>query len=667
MRQVRLSLVVFTCILSLAVVSAALAAEVTLEDLLLQQVDLQRLAQQPEPGVTCKQFSSYDRHSVAPDQPNWFANGDAGQFLYVEDQSNRVEYVMADMEGPGAIVRLWSANPEGGGTLRIYLDDMAKPALEVSFHDLTTGKLPQFPAPFSHRLAKGANLYFPFTYQRHCKVTVSKPGLYYHVDYKTFPPGTKVEKFSLAKVDALRPVLMSVARKQADPMGNWLLHKAVRRAVQLKLAPHQRVVLGDYPGPAAIGRLKLQVDPKTPHLATLLRGTLFTIQFDDQAEPAVCAPLGDFFGSAPGLNPFQSLPNGMMANGACYSNWYMPFGKHAVLSLQNTTDWPLELKWASYLEPLTRPMDRLLYFHAKWHKQWFEAEPRFIDWPILKATGRGRFVGDMLAVMNTTPTWWGEGDEKIWVDDDTFPSFFGTGSEDYFGYAWCNTALFSSPFHNQSICTGPGNFGYTAVARYHIVDDLPFQRKFEFTLEKWDASPREYAACAYWYADGEATDFFKTPTAKDLVVRPLPQAGKIKGAIEGETLKVLRCTKGSTRVQTLNPNFSNWRHLWWTGGGPEAELELAVPVKRAGRYKVLVGVCTAPDYGIFQFYVNGKPAGKPRDLYAPSITAKKLDLGVHELAKGTMRLGLKCLGINPKATARNYMAGIDYVLLQEVK
>lgn len=36
----------------------------------------------------------------------------------------------------------------------------------------------------------------------------------------------------------------------------------------------------------------------------------------------------------------------------------------------------------------------------------------------------------------TIDWWWGEGDEKFFVDGEKFPSSFGTGSEDYIGYAW---------------------------------------------------------------------------------------------------------------------------------------------------------------------------------------------------------------------------------------
>ena len=129
--------------------------------------------------------------------------------------------------------------------------------------------------------------------------------------------------------------------------------------------------------------------------------------------------------------------------------------------------------------PLTKPIAELGRFHAKWHRDAFlPTEPeRWIDWPMLKTTGKGRFCGVMLHVYNPKGGWWGEGDEKFLVDGEKFPSTFGTGSEDYFGYAWCNPSLFQNAFHNQTY-NQRGNAGSISVNRWHIADNVPFQTSF---------------------------------------------------------------------------------------------------------------------------------------------------------------------------------------------
>jgi hypothetical protein len=130
---------------ALAARPAQAAEPVSLESLLLEMVDRGRLARLPERAFTCRQFSSYDRDTVAPDQPGWFANWDRSQFVRVEENAGRREWVLMDAEGPGAVVRFWATwhGPGGGpfsnGTLRFYLDNDPEPAIQGPMADLISG------------------------------------------------------------------------------------------------------------------------------------------------------------------------------------------------------------------------------------------------------------------------------------------------------------------------------------------------------------------------------------------------------------------------------------------------------------------------------------------------------------------------------------------------
>lgn len=654
--------------IDVAAVDALGPAPITCEMLLRQMVDMERLATVPHPEVESDQQSSYDRRSVEPGNEDWFANGDRGKFIREEQRNGRTEYVMAEMDGPGAILRLWSANPRDGGTIRIYIDDMDAPALEADFLALTSRRMPEFPAPFSGIRARGANLYFPMPYQRRCKVTVDKNRLYYHVGYCTFPAGTRVEPFSLALLPRLQNTMREVAHVLERPTAFFLTEGARRRAQEATLSPGQEAVLFELDGPAAIVRMRLKVDVPEAQLFAALREPILTIHFDDEKEPCVWAPLGDFFGSTPGINPHQSFPVGMEKNGTGYCNWYMPFGKRARVAVNNLSAHPIALRFALWEKPAEWKAGEHLYFHAKWRSEWLPAEPQFLDWPMLEATGPGRFVGVMMGVMNTHQRWWGEGDEKVWVDDDTFPSFFGTGSEDYFGYAWCNTALFNHAYHNQSIVTGPGNFGYSAVARYHILDDIPFDRRIKFDIEKWASADREYCCTSYWYSAPGASDFFEPVPVEERRVRSLPEPYQVKGALEGEKLTgMVRCTGGRTEVQVLAGDFSAGMHLWWISPPEGAVLEVPLLVQRAGPQKITLGLTKSWDYGIHQPMVNGADVGQPLDLYAPRVTPLRVELGEFEPKGGELLIGLRCVGTSPKAKPANYMAGIDYILLEPVR
>ena len=111
---------------------------VGLGTLLDEMTNLDRLASVDDPPYVTRQFSSYDRKSTDPKiqtTDNWFANRDRGQHLRTEEVNGRTEYVLMDAEGPGAIVRFWSANPDEGGNVKIYLDRQPTPALEASLQD----------------------------------------------------------------------------------------------------------------------------------------------------------------------------------------------------------------------------------------------------------------------------------------------------------------------------------------------------------------------------------------------------------------------------------------------------------------------------------------------------------------------------------------------------
>ena len=232
---------------------------------------------------------------------------------------------------------------------------------------------------------------------------------------------------------------------------------------------------------------KVKLGDRADQMAAL-RKLALRITWDGQSEPAVWCPLGDFFGTAPGVNLFKTLPMGMTEQGF-YSYWYMPFAKSAVVELVN------EMRRERTVEfEITRAAGRgrsqgLGYFHTKWHRDTVELpKDRWPDWIMLRTQGRGRFCGVMLHVWNPRGGWWGEGDEKFFVDGEKFPSTFGTGSEDYFGYAWCNPNLFQKPYHCQTMTQD--NRGHQSVARWHIVDNVPFQKSFEACIEKYYPNTR---------------------------------------------------------------------------------------------------------------------------------------------------------------------------------
>jgi hypothetical protein len=311
-----------------------------------------------------------------------------------------------------------------------------------------------------------------------------------------------------------------------------------------------------------------------------------------------------------------------------------------------------------------------MHFHAKWRAQFDVPTRPMQDWNYLKAQGQGVFAGVAFAIDNPVKDWWGEGDEKIYVDGETFPSHFGTGTEDYYGYAWCWPGLFTHAYHAQPRCDGPANYGRTSVNRFHILDRIPFTRDFKFDMElwHWNATCKvNLAVVAYWYACPGATDAFPPLRAGDAVVRPMPvyAVPRVAGALEGESLKIRRVT-GKAEPQDWE-GTSGGQHLWWHEGmKPGDTLAVGFPVPAAGKYRLLARFLRARDYGIHQLAINGRNLGEPLDFYNPDVqVSEEIDLGVFDLKAGENELSATVAGANAKAV-KSYMLGLDYLRLKPV-
>ena len=642
------------------------AGPVTTAGLLQDMTDLSRMAEFPDPPFTCRQFSSYDRKSTDPamaTEANWFANGDFGQFLRVEETAGRKEHVMMDAAGPGAVVRIWSANPDG--VLRVYLDGNPQPVIEAAMKDLLGGAFPGLPKPLAGERSRGWNLYFPIPYATRCKITCDKPGFYYHVNHRTYPAGTPVETFSAQSLAALQSPIAKVAAVLASADGPSLPDGRREEPFHIMLAPGQKEVLGIHEG-AAIARVALRVSASD--LDQALRGVLLKGAFDGNA--CIDAPLGDFFGSGPGINPLRTLPLRVAADGEMVSNWWMPFESRAEFELVNTTGQTVVLTGTT---TLCAPQwtSKSMHFHAKWRSSPGVPTRPMIDWNYLTAKGVGVFAGASFTIDNPVKDWWGEGDEKIYVDGEKLPSTFGTGTEDYFGYAWCWPGLFTHAYHSQARCDGPGNYGRTSVNRFHLLDRIPFTRDFRFDMELWHwhaNSKVNMAVTSYWYARPGATDSFTPVRAEDAVVHPMPAyvVPRVAGALEGETLRIVHVT-GTVGPQDWD-GTSGGRHLWWHAGiQPGATLAVGFPVAKAGTYRIMGRFLEARDYGIHRLAIDGRPAGDAIDFYAPTVRpGDERDLGVFVLSAGEHQLTVTAKGANDKAD-RAYLFGLDYLRLVEVE
>jgi hypothetical protein len=505
-------------------------------DLVRRLYDLERLAEPPLPGEQGGCLSSYDRRSrydaPADTYEHWDANDDGSGFIRRED-----EWIVAfEQQGPGVIWRGWSALP-GAGHVQVLIDDDPQPVVDLPFRDFFerfNAEIPplNFPA-LAPTLSRGRNRFIPIPYNRSCKIRLAPGwGAYYHFTYTSFPAGTQLPAFT-GTFDRESCLALAEADRRLTQRG-WALPRAAGDTlehVSVTVPPGATVPVHTIVGNRAISGMRVALDlPEPPGDRRVLRELALQISWDDEPAPSVWAPLGDFFGSAPGRNYYRSLPLGA-TDGGFYSHWFMPFAERAAIAITNDGDEPRTLTWSFYHRQLARPARELLRFHAKWHRDAFLdrsiQQGREIDWPLLLVEGQGRFCGIHLHVLNqwappappaddwwygrwdrkSIDWWWGEGDEKFFVDGERFPSTFGTGSEDYVGYAWAAEPpfpTFESAYACQPFVAIDGN-GHTSVSRFQICDDVPFQTGFEGYIEKYkpnkwgEGNQCQYAVVAYWY------------------------------------------------------------------------------------------------------------------------------------------------------------------------
>ena len=655
----------------------------TYSDIIAKLYDLPALAKLPKKGEKCALFSSYDRASKYDEKTDsyiqWEANCDWKGFVKQEGEA----LVLAEMNGPGVVWRMWSATV-AEGNVRIYLDGNL--AIDLPWKDYFSGNVPPFNRKgLVYNAAQGWNNYTPIPFQKSCKIVtkITKNqqenlkvaqgtyGKFFQFTYSLFPKNTKVQTFNMK--------LSAEENAALDKANEILTTKLGKNPVKYKNTKPEKVIWNIQPGKSktlkitgkrAITTLKIQI-PKHENYNDLLRQLTLSITWDNQNSPSVWSPIGDFFGTAPGINEYKSLVMGMMENKAqnsnkfeFYSYWYMPFEKNAKISIKNESDKTQKIILFVEHAPIKSSFDNLGYFHAKWHRDLSPNKKRPIDWTVLKTKGRGRFVGMMLHIWNARGGWWGEGDEKFFVDGEKFPSTFGTGSEDYFGYAWCNPKIFSAPFHSQT--TNKINRGQISVNRWHITDNIPFQKSFEADIEKYFQNSRKtlYAAVAYWYLDKSGIDPIKKTPLKDRIGYCTGlEIYNEKSAFECEKFSKIKFSNGKTNTQNLamfGNKWSNDEQLFWTDANPKDFIEFEIYNDENIEKNLFAQFTKANDYAIIQLYFNGKKVGKKIDLYSPIIDVTgKLKLGKVKFKKGKNILKIKIIGANPKAV-KSYFVGVDF-------
>ncbi|MFY9550341.1 MAG: glycoside hydrolase family 172 protein, partial [Thermoanaerobaculia bacterium] len=449
--------------------------------------------------------------------------------------------------------------------------------------------------------------------------------------------------------------------------------------------PGEEITLADLEGPGVVTHIWLTIAASEYAWPRLFRLRAY---YDGNAEPSVDAPVGDFFAVGHGFErPVKSEMVRASSDGrARNAYWPMPFAKSCRITLTNEgrrradhvyyhVDWEKR----AALPPGT------LYFHAR-YKQELPAPAAKRSYTFLDVQGRGFYAGTVLSVIQPSAGWFGEGDERFYIDGATAPSIVGTGSEDYFNDAW-GLHVVDGPYYGVTVADGTGLGSRMTAYRWHLRDPIPFNTSLRFELEHlgWtynqDGSLKSafgerddlMSSVSFWYQEGAAMGLPPVPYGSARLPQGNAQQIEVENAIGS-----MRAEKGKASL---------FKDLFWSkdvvvfaGEGPDARLEMPFDVDEAGDYELYTQVAQGSDYGIYTVLLDGKKAEAPVLEHEPGADVRPqlsfdgyayetyvgmdYQVGWPRLTKGRHTLTYVCLGKNAASTG--YVLGVDNIVLARV-
>ncbi len=616
--------VLLISILLLSIGVYAQAEEVTMQSLLREMVNREQLAEFPTIPFRTLQASSYNRASVSPNLPGWFADSDGIWCIREETNKNgETEWVLMEDDGPGAIAKIWAVcfyytmDNKEGANVKIYLDGEDEPTINCNFFAFVQGRAFVKP-PLSAETCRAGNIYLPIPYAKSCKITMDKKVFYNIINYRHYPKGTSVRTFSMDEYNKSMSLVDSVNQVLAE--GCVASPGNINKKQTIK--PGESMSINLKKG-GAISMMSIILN--SADTAQALRSTVLKATFD--GEQTIWSPVGDFFNNGPGYKAYRMWERAVEDDGKMICRWIMPYRKNAVISLENlgkedvTVDMSLETepyKWTS----------QTMYFHSTWRID--DPTPTFplFDYNLVQVDGAGTYVGDQFTVLNPAEGWWGEGDEKVYVDDDTFPSHFGTGTEDYYGWAGGIVPNpvdeFSKPFLANVRVASPNSKGYNTCTRTRVLDAIPFQKRLDFNIES-SCGKRiswfhlHYSVNSYWYAKPGAVSNRKPlpemAARKTMTLEQLEQFNDscklskytVPNAIEAETLVTYQVDNGVNQLegQKIWGNLSNDAEKTFTFDAIDKVVNVSL-TELFNKTSLKVCLTTGDKGGLFDIMVNGQ-------------------------------------------------------------
>jgi len=430
------------------------------------------------------------------------------------------------------------------------------------------------------------------------------------------------------------------------------------------IAPGATLTVAELAGPGVINHIWNTIAANERGYAKLL---VLRMYWDGEEKPSVETPIGDFFGIGHGMDvPFESLPVTVTSDGRgrnCY--WPMPFRKSARITVTNEGSKPIGafyyyVDW----QKVPRLPRKTAHFHAMYRQEFPTVMGR--NYLIADIEGRGHYVGTVQSVRQHLASWWGEGDDFFFIDGEQEPSLRGTGSEDYFCDGWGFREM-STPYYGAPLVQPYEPYNCCSVYRWHLTDPILFDKSLRVEIEHkgvtfnedgsiksgFEEREDDFATVAFWYQTEPHKPYPDMPKGYARLYYDYANALEMEASL-GEA------TATAGPISTQDGGWSGGAQLFWTPQEPNQTLTIPFTVKEAGNKLMIPAITHSWDYGIFQFELDGKPVGKPLDLYNASVATRDHLLGPVELAVGPHVMTVRNVGKNPES--KGVYFGIDAII-----
>jgi len=458
------------------------------------------------------------------------------------------------------------------------------------------------------------------------------------------------------------------------------------------LAPGQRLALADLDGPGEVRHLWFTIASRDRRYPRTLVLRAF---YDGSDVPSIETPIGDFFAAGNGMRAnVSSIPIEVSSYGRalnCY--WRMPFRRRCVIEAHNQGPERMTVYFqCDWLKLRSLPEDTL-YFHARYRQEY--PPGAFEPYAIFEGRGEGQYVGTVLSFENLVGSWFGEADDRFYVDGEETPSIVGTGTEDYFNDAW-NLRLTSNLRVGTTICETKGDERRLTCYRWHIDDPVPFHRSLKVEIERrsfiavtdpatgkaesydFKYRPDYLSSVAYWYQRGIAEPQWPFAPVEE---RVLPEVW-IEPAWIVDQVRAspgLQPRRASNRTCNLKVFFTV------RNDEPGSWVEFPVTLDQPGRYAISVFQNLFREYGVWRVILRGDAS---EDVLHPGLdfyddlqaraenwpenyhhgTTVETKLGERQLQAGAYWVRFECVGANPLsrhpgtgAFGQGYSIGLDAI------